>query len=120
MKQNKSENAAAPTDDLCLEPSEAALAAEEFASLIRHDGTRCLAMGRKETYDVRPCKNVRGYVLRLPIIGWTIWHPTAAAALDYAERLASIYPAECRVYDAKGSLRSRRTAAPRPAQAATR
>lgn len=118
MNQNKTGNEEDPTAAKALavghEPSEEALATQEFASLVKRGGITCRAMGRGESYEVHPCKRVRGYVLRLPVIGWTIWHPTAAAAMDYAARLAGIYPAECRVYDAEGGLRSRRTITPLP------
>ncbi len=123
MKQNKSGNedggmlatAGGRGDDL----SEASLAAEEFASLVRRQNHPRRTVARGQTYEVHPCKRVRGFVLRLPVIGWTLWHPTAAAALTYAEQLAGIYPAECCVYDAEGSLHSRRTIAALPGMAAS-
>jgi hypothetical protein len=122
MKQNKcgNENGKAPASALRQdhELSEASLAAQEFASLVGRNGNTRRVIARGQNYEVHPCKRVRGYILRLPVIGWTIWHPTAAAALTFAERLADIYPAECCVYDAEGSLHSRRSIAPLPAGAA--
>ena len=114
MIQNKSGNELAEATpsgpEPTHEPSEEALAAQEFASLVRQPSRRG-AVERGENYEVHPCKRVRGYILRLPIIGWTIWHPTADAALNYAGRLAGIYPAECCVYDADGGLHFRQSAA---------
>lgn len=93
------------------EISESSLAVQEFAALVRKGAPRQRASIRRENYEVHPCKRVRGYVLRLPVIGWTLWYPTAAAALSFAEKLAGIYLAECCLYDAEGSLHVRRTIA---------
>jgi hypothetical protein len=93
------------------ELSEAAQAAQEFADRIREEASRRQASTRGANYEVHPCKRVRGYVLRLPVIGWALWYPTTAAAMHFVEKLAAIHRAECCVYDAEGSVHSRRTLA---------
>ena len=115
MKQNKSGIEDSVGRVAKLEPereeSESFLAVQEFTSLVRRGALRRRTLNRGQNYEVHPCKRVRGYVLRLPVIGWTLWYPTAAAALSFAEKLAGIHLAECCVYDAEGGLRSRRTIA---------
>jgi len=81
------------------EHSEAAWAARDFASLIQ--GSTPLPT---ENYEIRPCKSVRGHILRLPVTGWSFWFPTPQEAAAYAMRLAMIHPAECQVFDASGGL----------------
>lgn len=122
MKHNQSGNEDGKAVTTLIEQehelSEASLAAQEFESLVKSHAKPQPKIPRGQNYEVHPCKRVRGYILRLPVIGWTLWHPTAAAALTYAERLAGIYPAECRIYDAEGSLHTRRTIAAPPSVAA--
>jgi hypothetical protein len=96
------------------ELSESSLAVAEFASLVKGRASHSRKSISGENYEVHPCKRVRGYVLRLPVLGWTLWYPTVPAALAFAEKLARIHLAECCVYDAKGSLDSRRSFAATP------
>jgi len=85
------------------EHSEAAWAARDFASQIQ--GNAPVQNPRPtKNYEIRPCKSVRGHILRLPVTGWSFWFPTIQEAADYAMRLATIHPAECQVYDASGGL----------------
>jgi hypothetical protein len=80
-------------------PSESALAETEFATWVTKNAATIEA---PEHYEVRPCKRVRGFMLRLPGIGWKLWFPTVADAVSFAHRVASIYAAECFVYDGAG------------------
>jgi hypothetical protein len=82
-----------------VERSESALATEEFAAWVKEHGAK---IKTREHYEVRPCKGVRGFMLRLPGIGWKLWFSTAAGAVEFARRVASIYAANCRVYDSAG------------------
>ncbi len=80
-------------------PPESTLAADEFAMWIEKNRSQ---IHRREHYQVRPCKSVRGFMLHLPGIGWKLWFPTVADAVSFARRVASIYAAECFVYDSTG------------------
>ncbi len=51
---------------------------------------------------MRPCRNVRGVMLRLPVVGWLFWFPSVAEAVQFTRRMTPIYSAECVVYDATG------------------
>lgn len=82
-----------------IERTESALAAEEFADWIKQHGSR---IQQREHYEVRPCKLVRGFMLRMPGIGWKLWFATAADAVRFAGRVAAIYSASCLVYDSSG------------------
>ena len=82
-----------------IEPTESNLAAEEFAEWIKQNRAR---VQKREHYEVRPCNRVRGFMLRLPGIGWRLWFPTAAEAVSFAGRVASTYKANCHVYDVSG------------------
>jgi hypothetical protein len=55
-----------------------------------------------EHYEVRPCRKVRGFMLRLPGIGWRFWFSTVAKAVNFAHRVESVYEADCFVYDSSG------------------
>jgi hypothetical protein len=101
LKTNGSEISTAATG--AGELSESALAVQEFASLIAKERHRIESSNRGTSYEVHPCKRVRGYMLRLPVIGWTLWYPTAHAAMTFAGQLSEIHAAECCVYDAEGS-----------------
>ncbi len=87
------------TNHIATEPLESALAADEFATWIVKNGPR---LQKREHYEVHPCKCVRGFMLRLPGIGWKFWFPTAGEALAFAHRAASFYPADCLVFDTMG------------------
>lgn len=80
-------------------PSESALAETEFATWMKLNSVK---VEKPEHYEVRPCKKVRGFMLRLPGIGWRLWFPTLADAVSFAQRVATIYAAECHVYDSAG------------------
>ena len=82
-----------------IERSESVLATEEYAEWIREHGAK---IQEREHYEVRPCARVRGFMLRLPGIGWRLWFSTAADAVGFAGRVASIYDANCLVYDSVG------------------
>ncbi len=82
-----------------IELSESALAETEFATWMKVNHAK---LAKREHYEVRPCNRVRGFMLRLPGIGWSLWFPTAPDALSFARRVASIYAAECVVYDTGG------------------
>lgn len=94
-------DAGMPSDHV---PSEANQAAEEFANLLRTDAKKLVERNLGQAYEIRPCRRVRGYVLRVPITRWTFWYPTAAAALRFARELTSLYRAECHVYDEHGRV----------------
>lgn len=79
--------------------SESALAETEFAVWMTVNGQK---IEKPEHYEVRPCKSVRGFMLRLPGIGWKLWFPTVADAVSFARRVASIYAADCCIYDSTG------------------
>ncbi len=81
-----------------IEQSESALAVDEFAAWIDHHKP----LQNRDHYEVRPCKLVRGFMLRLPGIGWKLWFPTSVAAVIFARRAALIYLADCLVYDSTG------------------
>jgi hypothetical protein len=80
-------------------PSESTLAMNDFASWVRRNRSR---FATKENYEVRPCRNVRGVMLRLPVVGWLFWFPSVADAVKFTYRMTPIYSAECVVYDANG------------------
>lgn len=82
-----------------IEVSEAALAADEFSTWITKNKA---ALPKRVHYEVRPCKQVRGFILRLPVIDWKFWFPTAAEAEVFAGRVASVYAADCLFYDSSG------------------
>ncbi|MGB8169549.1 MAG: hypothetical protein WCF18_18760 [Chthoniobacteraceae bacterium] len=86
-----------------IDPSESALAADEFATWIRANSRKLKV---RENYEIRPCVRVRGFMLRLPGIGWKLWFPTVAEALSFTQRVASIHQAECLVFDAAGQRAS--------------
>ena len=71
----------------------------EFAAWMRLNRAK---VKKREHYEVRPCKAVRGFMLRLPGIGWRLWFPTAIEAMTFGRRLASFYAAACHVYDSAG------------------
>lgn len=85
------------------EHSEAAWAARDYATLIQGNAP-AQSPRPTQNYEIRPCKSVRGHILRLPVTGWSFWFPTIHEAAAYAMRLATIHPAECQVYDASGGL----------------
>lgn len=82
-----------------IEPSESTLAETEFAAWMKVNRKR---IAQPEHYEIRPCKRVRGFMLRLPGIGWKLWFPSAPDAMTFARRVASCYVAECFVYDLAG------------------
>jgi hypothetical protein len=82
-----------------IQASESALAADEFATWIKKNRATVKKLAH---YEVRPCEQVRGFILRLPGIGWKLWFSTVAEAVDFAGRVALIYAAECLVYDSSG------------------
>ncbi len=84
-----------------ISPTESALAADEFALWIKKYGS---ALRKQEDFEVRPCKGVRGFILRLPGIGWRLWFQTRAEAVNFAGRVASVYTAKCLVFDELGKL----------------
>jgi hypothetical protein len=87
--------------------TEARWAERDFASEIKGKDAQQHASRAGKDYEVRPCKSVRGHILRLPVTGWVFWFPTAAEAAGFAKRLAAIHPADCCVFDASGHLISR-------------
>lgn len=82
-------------------PSEATLAAHEFAHWVQRHSA---ALTEGEPYEVHPCRQVRGFMLRLPGVGWRMWYPTVADAVDFVRRLAQVHAADCFVYDSAGQL----------------
>ena len=86
-----------------IDPSESALAADEFGDWIKRHGP---ILGKQEDYEVRPCKDVRGLILRLPGIGWRLWFQTRTDAVTFANRVASVDAANCLVCDEIGGLSS--------------
>lgn len=85
-------------------PSEASQAAHEFAALIRANAQRFTHAAGGDTYEIRPCARVRGYILRVPVTRWRFWYPTAAAALGFARELTGLFRADCRVFDETGQV----------------
>ena len=85
--------------DITITPSESTLAEIEFATWMDLNRAKIETL---EHYEVRPCKRVRGFMLRLPGIGWRLWFPTVVDAVAFARRVASIYAAECFVFDSTG------------------
>ena len=80
-------------------PSESSLAESEFATWMRMNrGT----VEKREHYEVRPCKRVRGFMLGLPGIRWKLWFPTVTDAVNFAQRVGAIYAAECQIYNSSG------------------
>lgn len=61
-------------------PSESALAETEFAAWMKINAAK---VKTPEHYEVRPCKKVRGFMLRLPGIGWKLWFPTVPDAVRF-------------------------------------
>ena len=82
-----------------LNLSESSLAEDDFASWSRKNGPK---LQQQEQDEKRPCKKVRGFMLRLPGVGWQFWFPAVADALSFARKVASIYAAECHAYDLAG------------------
>ena len=82
-----------------IELSESALAETEFATWMKVNRAKVV---EPRHYEVRPCKVVRGFMLRLPGIGWKLWFPTVADAVTFVRRVATCYAAECFVYDSTG------------------
>jgi hypothetical protein len=87
--------------------SEASWAAHDFAIHVKETPVKPRGSRIGKDYEVRPCKSVRGHVLRLPVTGWVFWFPTVADALSYTRKLAGIHPADCSVYDSEGGVLSR-------------
>ena len=87
------------TNQTTNEPSESVLATDEFADWVEKNGK---TLGKHERYEVRPCNRVRGFMLRLPGVGWRFWFPNAAEAMNFAHRATSIYAADCWLYDSSG------------------
>jgi len=87
--------------------SEASWAAHDFASRVKETPVKMRSPRIGKDYEVRPCKSVRGHVLRLPVTGWSFWFPTLADALNFTGKLAGIHSADCCVYDSEGGVLSR-------------
>ena len=87
--------------------SEASWVAHDFASHVKETKVKPHGSRAVKDYEVRPCKSVRGHVLRLPVTGWALWFPTLADALSFARRLVGIHRADCCVYDSEGGMLSR-------------
>jgi len=87
--------------------SEASWAAHDFALYVKEPPVKTRGSYIGKDYEVRPCKSVRGHVLRLPVTGWVFWFPTVAGALSYTRKLAGIHPADCNVFDSEGGVLSR-------------
>lgn len=83
------------------ELSESALAAAEFGAWVQSNPSQ---LKIRERYEIRPCKRVRGYMLRLPGIGWKLWFPSVLDAVSFTQRAAKVHAAECLIYDAAGQL----------------
>jgi hypothetical protein len=111
MNQNKkgilSGNGGATTIATDPDVSEASWAAHDFAAHVKETRIKPRSSRVGNDYEVRPCKSVRGHVLRLPVTGWIFWFPTVADALSYMQKLAGIHPADCSVYDSEGAVLSR-------------
>ncbi len=88
------------------ETIDATEAAQEFASRIKEAAARRNVTRRKDRYEVRPCLGVRGYTLKLPVIGWRLWFPSPQSAVKFAWRVAAAHQAECSIYDAAGRIAS--------------
>ena len=88
-----------PSEDI-----EATEAASEFATLIKNEERRVRSESCVENYEVRPCARVRGYTLKLPVLGWKLWYPTVTDAVKFARRVATAHRAGCFIYDATGQL----------------
>jgi|GEM_PF-2882454 len=80
-------------------PSENTLAMNDFAAWMRLYRSRVQPV---EPYEIRPCTKVRGFMLRLPAVGWKFWFSSAAGALSFVHRMAPVYSADCLVYDSNG------------------
>jgi hypothetical protein len=87
--------------------SEASWAAHDFALHVKETPVKPHSSHVGKAYEVRPCKSVRGHVLRLPVTGWVFWFPTVMDALNYTRKLAGIHPADCCVYDSEDGVLSR-------------
>jgi len=87
--------------------SEASWAAHDFARQVKETPVEPRGSRAGKHYEVRPCRSVRGHVLRLPVTEWAFWFPTVADALSYTRKLAGIHPADCCVYDSEGGVLSR-------------
>jgi hypothetical protein len=99
--------------------SEASWAAHDFALQVKETPAKPRSSRIGIDYEVRPCKSVRGHILRLPVTGWVFWFPTVADALNYTQKLAGIHPADCSVFDSEGGVLSRpniRESQPAPAR----
>ena len=89
------------------EPIDFTEAAQEFGMRIKEaSARRSIACGGGR-YEVRPCRDVRGFTLKLPVIGWQLWFPDSQSATRFAGRVASIHRAGCSIYDSSGRLVSR-------------
>ena len=82
-----------------LTAAESVLAADEFATWVEKNAAQ---LGGHERYEVRPCKEVRGFMLRLPGVGWKFWFRTVASAVSFAHSATAIHAADCSVYDSSG------------------
>ena len=111
MNQNKTgiamDDGSAAMVAMDQDRSEASWAAHDFAFHVKETTIRPRALRLGKDYEVRPCKSVRGHVLRLPITGWVFWFPTVADALGFTRKLAGIHHADCCVYDSEGGVLSR-------------
>lgn len=87
--------------------SEACWVAHDFACQVKATTIKPHGSRAGKDYEVRPCKSVRGHVLRLPVTGWAFWFPTLADALSFTRKLAGIHRADCCVYDSEGGVLSR-------------
>jgi hypothetical protein len=111
MNQNKM---GIPTDGDVAAPiatdpdaSEASWAAHDFAFRVKEAPIKLRGSRVGKDYEVRPCKSVRGHVLRLPVTGWAFWFPTVSEALSFTRQLTGIHHADCCVYDSEGAMLSR-------------
>lgn len=65
-------------------------AANEFAFKVKAAAPRWKIVRRNYAYEVRPCAKVRGFTLKLPVIGWRLWFPDAQSAVTFADRVGAI------------------------------
>jgi hypothetical protein len=111
MNQNKIGNPRdeAVTAAIVTDPdlSEESWVAHDFAIYAKEKPIKAHGFRAGKDYEVRPCKNVRGHVLRLPVTGWALWFPSLADAVSFARKLAGIHRADCCIYDSDGSVLSR-------------
>ena len=88
--KTENESKATPKVAGARETIDATEAANEFASRIRVAAPGWGIARRISRYEVRPCSKVRGFTLKLPVIGWRLWFPDSQSAVRFADRVVAI------------------------------